>query len=245
MRGPALTGVLEAFDGPVCFLGCCYCCCGPCVAPSLVGVLCVLPLCCATLCFLSHAVLCMPCFATPCFSMVCPVCLPLSLSRMTLLRGSSAALCCLHHSAAPLGLFSGASPQPHMTAGSAAPVLPSFLFASAVTRGRVGGCSYFLLFGVLHCFALCCVLLRFSARFLSLVCSLCFPALRCVSVGSPLCWVGPFSSWALRRLLVLRGGCLGLTPWPSFFAVSDLLSWCDHQTMGRSKLLRQKSKRRG
>ena len=46
LRRPALTGVAGTFDGPVSFSGC-YC--GPeGVAPSLVGMLCILPSCCAT-----------------------------------------------------------------------------------------------------------------------------------------------------------------------------------------------------
>ena len=169
-----------------------------------------------------------PCRAAPCGVNGVP-CLSsiVSLMRTTLLRGFSAVLFrCAACTIAllPRGFFWRCATTSRDSAASAAPASPYFPFAFG-SRGEGLGvvplfCSSLqraLLLCALLCFAsLLCMFFR--RLFASLLC--------CVSVGSPLCWVGPFVAWAFRRLLVLSSGCLGLTPWPSFFAVSDL-SWCD------------------
>ena len=87
-------------------------------------------------------------------------------------------LCCLRHGAAFGAFFWRCATTSRNSAASAAPALPSSHFASSVTGGRDGGRSSFLLF-IVACFT---ALLRFAALLCGL---LCFPALRCVSVGSP------------------------------------------------------------
>ena len=129
-----------------------------------------------------------PCYATPCYAVL----------RRALPRHASpwCALSVFHCVALADDSFAGF-------------VRCAVFRCAACTIALLGGQSSFMLLiaacFIAFCYATLHVFCRSFDRFASLL---------CVSVGSPLCWVGPFGPWALRRLQVLSSGCLGLTPWP-------------------------------